>query len=402
MPLTAPKKEEAATARADGIHTTVVLPAYNEGAALPHVLTELDEHLDGGYEILVVDDGSTDDTAEVADRHPCRLVKHRENRGKGVAIRTGITEAQGDYVVIMDADATYPVPAISEVVEMLDEADLVRGIRQGSEESMPLVNRIGNWLLNKLLSLSHGLEGSDQLSGLYGMRRSTALRLGTEARGFDIETEIGIRARARGLKVATIPISYLPRVGEKKLSPWKDGLRIVGRVIVLLVIYNPWVTFIIPGLLLMAVSVTGAILLSSGPVSTPYFGLSTNSFIVASLGVLAGFQLTIFGVTAALYGVEAGSEPPRWLLRVISTRFRLAVAGFGLLLMLGSLAKLIALTVQWAGTEPFTDTRALVLSTSFLVLGLQIISAALFISIFSGRISRLTEERSGERSPSGR
>jgi GT2 family glycosyltransferase len=401
MPATASKQAGAAQAEPGGIHTTVVLPAYNEGAALPHVLSELDESLDQSYEVLVVDDGSTDDTAEVAERHPCRLVRHSSNRGKGVAIRTGIAEAQGENVVIMDADATYPVPAIAEMVGLLDDNDLVRGIRQSDQENMPLVNRFGNWLFNKLLAISHGLEGSDHLSGLYGMRRSAALRLGTEATGFDIETEIGIKARARGLKVATVPISYLPRVGEKKLSPWRDGFRILGRVIVLLLIYNPWITFIVPGLLLMAVSVSGAILLSSGPVETPYFGLSIHSFIVAALGVLAAFQLTIFGVAAALYGVEAGQQPPRWLLRLISTRFRVAVASLGLVMMLVSLAKLIQLTVQWAGNDPFTDTRALVLATTFLVLGLQIISATLFISIFSGRIRSLAEGSLTERSGPG-
>src|SRR5215216_4621642 len=382
------------TASADGIRTTVLLPAYNEGAALPHVLTELGEYLDQSYEVLVVDDGSNDDTAEVAERYPVRLIKHKTNRGKGVAIRTGISEAQGENVVIMDADATYPVPAIKEMVELLDENDLVRGIRQSQAESMPTVNRFGNWLINKLLEISHGLEGTDHLSGLYAIRRSEAVRLGTEARGFDIETEIGIKARARGLREATIPISFLPRVGEKKLSPWKDGLRILGRVIVLLVIYNPTLTFIVPGLVLMAVSITGAILLSNGPVVTSYLGLNIHSFIVAALGVLAAFQLTIFGVAAALYGVEAGKRPPWWLLRVISVRFRLGVAGLGMLLMVGSIAKLIQLTIQWAGNNIFTDTRALVLSTSFLVLGLQMLSAALFISIFSGRISRMAEEGS--------
>ena len=208
----------------------------------------------------------------------------------------------------MDADATYPVPAIKEMVELLDENDLVRGIRDSEPESMPIVNRFGNWLFNKLLALSHGLEGSDHLSGLYAMRRSAAVRLGTEAQGFDIETEIGIKAQARGLRQATVPISYLPRVGQKKLNPWKDGLRILGRVIVLLLIYNPTLTFIVPGLVLMAISVTGAILLSNGPVSPFFLGLDNNSFIVAALGVLAAFQLTIFGVAAALYGVEAGKR----------------------------------------------------------------------------------------------
>ena len=399
MPITADRQtEEPSRAGPDGVRTTVVLPAYNEGAALPHVLDELGEYLDDSYEVLVVDDGSTDDTVDVTERYPVRLVQHTSNRGKGVAIRTGIAEAHGENVVIMDADATYPVPAIKEMVELLGDHDLVRGIRESDNRSMPGVNRLGNWIFNKLLAISHGLEGTDHLSGLYAMRRSAAVKLGTEARGFDIETEIGIKARARGLREATIPISYLPRVGEKKLSPWKDGLRIVGRVIVLLLIYNPTLTFIVPGLILMGITISGAILLSSGP-ATPFFlGLDKNSFIVAAIGVLAAFQLIILGIAAALYGVEAGKQPPWWLLRVISVRARLLVGLVGILLMVGSLAKLIQLTIQWAGNNPFTDTRALVLSTSFLVLGLQILSAVLFISIFSGRLSRMLEEGAAAKS----
>jgi hypothetical protein len=399
MPLTADRQaEERPRATAGSVRTTVVLPAFNEGAALPHVLDELAEYLDSSYEVLVVDDGSTDDTADVAARYPVRLVQHASNRGKGVAIRTGITEARGENVVIMDADATYPVPAIKDMVELLDDHDLVRGVRESEPESMPFVNRVGNSLFNKLLAISHGLEGADQLTGLYAMRRSEAVKLGTEARGFDIETEIGIKAKARGLREAEIPISYLPRVGEKKLSPWKDGLRILGRVIVLLLIYNPTLTFIVPGLILMAITVTGAVVLSDGPVQTSYLGLNIHTFIVAALGVLAAFQLVIFGVAAALYGVEAGQQPPHWLRRVISVRFRLAVGLLGLVLMLGSLGKLTQLTIQWAGNNVFTDTRGLVLTTSFLVLGLQVISAVLFISIFSGRLSRMLEEDAAEKS----
>jgi glycosyltransferase involved in cell wall biosynthesis len=399
MPITADRQtEQPRRANADSVRTSVVLPAFNEGAALPHVLDELGEYLDSSYEVLVIDDGSTDDTTDVAERYPVRLVRHGSNRGKGVAIRTGIAEAQGENVVIMDADATYPVPAIKEMVELLEDHDLVRGVRESEPESMPFVNRVGNWLFNKLLTISHGLEGADQLTGLYAMRRSEAVKLGTEARGFDIETEIGIKAKARGLREAEIPISYLPRVGEKKLSPWKDGLRILGRVIVLLLIYNPTLTFIVPGLVLMAITLSGAALLSDGPVHTSYLGLNIHSFIVAALGVLAAFQLVIFGVAAALYGVEAGKEPPRWLRRVISVRFRLAVGLIGLVLMLGSLAKLTQLSIQWAGNNVFTDTRGLVLTTSFLVLGLQVISAVLFISIFSGRLSRMLEEDAATKS----
>jgi glycosyltransferase involved in cell wall biosynthesis len=391
MSITTRTEAERPQPAAARVTTTVVLPAYNEAAALPHVLKDLHEQLPDDYEVLVVDDGSTDDTALVAERGPCRLVRHRTNRGKGVAIRTGIAEASGDYVVIMDADATYPVSAIEQLVAHLGDYDLVRGSRASSAENMPLVNRIGNWFFNKLFAIAHGLESGDHLSGLYALRRDSFRRLGLEARGFDIETEIGIKARARGLSVAEIPIEYRQRVGEKKLSPWGDGLRILGRVLVLLLIYKPWVSFILPGILLLALSLGGAIALSIGNVNTPYFGLSLNSFIVATLGILAAFQLVIFGIAAALYGVEAGKPPSRALLKLTSQRVRFVVAGLGGLLILGALAKLIQLTIQWAGADVFTDTRSLVLSTTVGVLGLQILSAVLFISIFSGRLGRFEE-----------
>src|SRR3954454_17655234 len=140
MAVTASKRTgDESAAGADVIRTTVVLPAYNEGAALPHVLAELGEYLDQTYEVLVVDDGSTDDTAEVAERYPVRLGQHKANRGKGVEIRTGIAEAQGENVVVMDSGASYPVPAIKEMVDLLDETALVRGIRESEPESMPVV-----------------------------------------------------------------------------------------------------------------------------------------------------------------------------------------------------------------------------------------------------------------------
>ena len=391
MPATAPTRAGAGAAEGRSVRTTVVLPAYNEAAALPDVLAELDRRLDDAYEVLVVDDGSTDDTATVAEHGPCRLVRHPQNRGKGVAIRTGIAEARGEYVVIMDADATYPVEAIDRLVELLADNDLVRGKRHSDEESMPSINRVGNWFFNKLFAIAHGLEGGDHLSGLYGLRRDAFLRLGLEATGFDIETEIGIKAQAHGLRVEEFPIDYLPRVGEKKLSPWRDGLRILGRVLVLLLIYNPVVSFILPGLLLLTASLAGAVLLSQGNLETQYFGLSIHSFIVAALGVLAAFQLTVFGIAAALYGVEAGKPPSPWLIRLMSQPTRFAVAALGALLILGSAAKLLQLTIQWAGDDVFTDTRALVMATAFLVLGLQVLSAVLFISIFGGRLSRFDE-----------
>ena len=130
---------------------------------------------------------------------------------------------------------------------------------------------------------------------------------------------------------------YLPRVGEKKLRPYADGMRIFGRMVVLLLIYNPTLTFIAPGISSWPLA-HGSDRAERGPVVTSYLGLSIHSFIVAALGVLAGFQLIIFGLAAALYGVEAGKPAPAWLLRVVSVRFRIGMGVLGLLLMLGAFA----------------------------------------------------------------
>ena len=90
---------------------SVILPAYNEADALPKVLDEFLLQIDRNYEIIVVDDGSTDETSQVVTRYPFRLIKHSSNLGKGAAVRTGIEAARGDYIVVMDADASYPASA---------------------------------------------------------------------------------------------------------------------------------------------------------------------------------------------------------------------------------------------------------------------------------------------------
>jgi len=259
-----------------------------------------------------------------------------------------------------------------------------------TEDNMPWINRCGNRLFDGLLALAHGLEGDDHLSGMYALRRETLLRLGVEATGFDLEAEIGVKARLWGLRTAVLPIDYHPRVGDKKLHPWRDGFVILSRIMVLLLLYNPVVMFILPGGVLMAVAFVGAVALASGPVVTPYFGLSIHIFIVAALGGLAGFQLIVFGLSAALYASETGHRPPRWLWYVSSPAVRLGGVGLGLALTVGAMFQLLQLIVHWltTGAGLFFDTRAVVLSASVMVLGLQVMSAALFLSIFSGRLRR--------------
>jgi glycosyltransferase involved in cell wall biosynthesis len=369
---------------------SIILPAYNEADGLPVVLTDLYSVLDPGYDVIVVDDGSSDGTADVARRFPCRLIQHPENRGKGAAVRTGLEMARSEAMIVIDADGTYPVGAIPTLVELLKEADIVRANRPRGSQAMPLINRIGNAIFNRLLSFSHGLDGSDHLSGLYGIRRDALSRLRLESEGFDIEAEIGIKARVKGMRVRSIDIPYHPRLGEKKLRPWRDGFLILGRILALFLLYNPLITFVLPGVLVMAAAAAIAFLVSNGPFQTPFFGLDIHSYIVAVLGTLASFQLIVFGVAAALYGVEGGGRPPNWLLALSARPVRLVAAAAGLLVLAVSFFQIVLLSYRWfdAGAGLFFGTRDVVLAATFLVFGMQLLSAALFLSIFAGRLDR--------------
>jgi hypothetical protein len=370
------------------ITATILLPAYNEEDALPRVLVDLAAVAEETWEILVVDDGSTDRTAEIAGRHRCRLVRHETNLGKGAAMQTGFAYARGERVVVMDADATYPASAVPRILAMLEDNDLVRCVRERGKADMPTINRIGNKVFDRMLSLAHGLDGVDQLSGLYGIRRDVYLRLNIESQGFDVEAELWVKAHANGLRSSSFPIAYQPRLGDKKLRPVRDGFRILSRVIVLLIIYNPLRVFVVPGVVILTVSLGGAIALSRGTVQTPYFGLAVNSFIVAALGTLAGLQLVIFGIAAALFGVEVGYRPPSWLVALSSRRVRLSFATGGALVAVGAGIEAAVLIGGWLlrGAGAFDQTRSVVLSCTLFVFGLEVFAAALFLSIFAGRL----------------
>ncbi len=363
---------------------TIILPAFNEEEALPVVVDDIRSVLGDGVDIVVVDDGSSDGTAGVAEQLGCLLVRHDRNRGKGAAIRSGMVAATGDVVIVMDADATYPASTIPDMIDLLDDHDFVRAERRIDSSNTPAVNRLGNVLLGKALTSLHGLEPGDYLSGLYGARREVFESLGTEADGFDIEVEIGIKSQANDLRVATLPTDYNPRVGEKKLDPLSDGLGILGRILRMVLLYRPLALFAVPGLILLLISIIGAIALSGGPVITGYLGLSIHTFIVATLGVLAGFQLIVFGLAAALYRASLGFPPSVWLQRATSSPVRTATAIIGGLLAFGAGILLAVLVIGWvaSGGPEFTETRRLVLATTGFVFGLQLLSASMFLTLF--------------------
>jgi glycosyltransferase involved in cell wall biosynthesis len=220
---------------------TIILPAYNEAEALPVVLEALFAVIDERYEVIVVDDASSDDTAEIAMRYPCLLLRHPRNRGKGAAIKTGLEAARGGFVVIMDADNTYPVDAIPMMLALVEEQDyeFVRCTRVHDDTTMPTINKWGNKVFDYLLGTLHGLEGQDHLTGLYGLKRDILRCMDLSAERFDIEVEIGIKAKALKLRAVAVPVHYSERLGEKKLHALRDGWAILGRTLVMAITQHP-------------------------------------------------------------------------------------------------------------------------------------------------------------------
>ena len=204
--------------------TSIVIPAFNEEAGLPVVLENIFRVVDGTCEVVVVDDGSHDKTSEVASRFPCKIVKHVVNRGKAEAMKTGIRHARGENVIFIDADGTYPVEVIPQMVETLKSCDAVYGSRSTGRDNIPYFNRLGNAMFQNMMKRIYGFKASDYSTGLYGLRKRYLEMMDIKSCGFDIEVEIAAKASRMQLRVKEIPIEYRSRLGNSKLCGWKVGV----------------------------------------------------------------------------------------------------------------------------------------------------------------------------------
>lgn len=369
------------------IRATILIPVYNEEAALPHVLNAIFDVIDDSYEVLVIDDGSQDGSHAVAAEFPCRILSHVTNQGKGAAMITGFRYARGESIVVIDGDATYPASAIPEIVEQLAYYDVVRGVRSDGRDNIPLVNRVGNQIFDQLIKRMHQVEGADMLSGLYGLHKRNLLTMRLTSDGFDIESEIMIKARAMRLTTHNIPIQYNERIGEKKLAPMRDGIAILARIVALGMVFNPFAMYIVPGVALCLMGIV-ALALASPVIALPVLsGLSIHTMIVSAMSFLAGFQLVMFGCVANMYAAETGlGQPSRTLSLVAAKSPRMGLALLGITLIGTGAFGTLRLVIPWvvAGGSSFDSTRALVIALALVVWGMQLVSTSFFLSLFAG------------------
>ena len=161
------------------LELSIVVPAYNEGEAIGPVLRDIQATMDEAgfaYEVLVVDDGSEDNTAEIAESAGVRLVRHGENRGYGAALKTGIRRATYQLIAITDADGTYPNERIPDLLSYAGDHDMVVGARTGDAARIPLIRRPAKWVLAKLANYLAEMRIPDLNSGLRVFRKHLAQR----------------------------------------------------------------------------------------------------------------------------------------------------------------------------------------------------------------------------------
>ena len=229
---------------------SLVVPAYNEEPAIAEVLGEVDTVLAGApeiddYEILVVDDASTDRTADAvraaAQSLPAvRLLARDHNRGYGAAIKLGIRHARHELVGIIDADGSYPPEKIPQLVRAMAHAEMAVGARARRGKGMPLLRRPAKWLLRTLASYLAEQAIPDLNSGLRVFRRATCLRyVGLLPSRFSFTTTLTLAMLCDEQPVAYVPIELRPRLGHSKIRPVRDTLAFLMLIATTVTYFRP-------------------------------------------------------------------------------------------------------------------------------------------------------------------
>ncbi len=226
---------------------SVVIPAFNEEAAVTDEIRTVREALTAAgveHEIVVVDDGSSDATAQRAADAGATVLRHVENRGYGASLKGGISAAKYDIICITDADGTYPPDQIAELLRLLDTADMAVGARTGQHVKIPLIRKPAKWMLGWLANRIAGRKIPDLNSGLRAFRREVAYQYFTVlSNRFSFTTTITLAYFADDYRVVYHPINYYARIGRSKITP-KHFMEFMILVLRLAMLFQPLRVFL--------------------------------------------------------------------------------------------------------------------------------------------------------------
>ena len=369
---------------------SVVIPCLNEADSIVQCIEAAHRVLresDLAGEVIVVDNGSDDGSAELAVFAGATLVRE-SRRGYGSAYIAGFEAARGDYIVMIDADLTYDFAEIPRfVAELEDGGELVMGNRMAGVQpgAMSVLSRIGNPILSGFLNLLFHTPVGDAHCGMRAVRRDVLPALGLQATGMELASEMVIRAARAKLDIRELPIALHPREGESKLSPFRDGWRHLR----LMLLYHPNFLFFFPGALAGAI---GALLTLLVFLHVSLFGREffIHTLIGGSMLVVVGAQLIGFGLCGRSYAVyQLGDRDP--LFERAGARIHLEHGlVFGLLLMLAGLGLGGTIVGRWLahGLGGLAEERLTILAATLLIVGVQVFFTSFLLSLIGLRRRR--------------
>ncbi|HTD07507.1 MAG TPA: glycosyltransferase family 2 protein [Solirubrobacteraceae bacterium] len=367
---------------------SVVIPCLNEAENIELCVAlalEAIARADISGEVIVADNGSEDGSAQLAEQAGARVV-HQPLRGYGSAYLAGFAAAQGEYIVMADADLTYDFADIPRFLAGLEDgADMVVGDRMANIHpgAMPWLHRyIGNPLLSGFLNVLFHTGINDAHCGMRAVRRDRLEALGLRTRGMEFASEMIVRAAKEKLDIREISIEYHPRGGESKLSSFRDGWRHLR----FLLLHSPNHLFILPGLLIAALgALTSLTVLTHIHVLQRHWDVHT--LIGGSLLLIVGSQLVGLGLCAHAYATYFMGERDAWFDRA-RERLRLEhglMAGSAV--ALAGLVMIAVILIDWIahGFGSLAQERAALFAATLLVLGIQIVFTSFLLSILGLR-----------------
>ncbi|MEW6443413.1 MAG: glycosyltransferase family 2 protein [bacterium] len=284
---------------------SVVVPVYNEEKAIGAVIDEILESLERAgrpYEIIAVDDGSRDRTAEILKEKPVRVLSHPRNRGYGAALKTGISAARHGRVAIVDGDGTYEPGDLGRLMDSMQGCDMVVGARIGKRVQIPWSRRPAKWVLTKLANLLTDTKIPDLNSGFRIMDKAVAEKFfAILPANFSFTSTITMALLINGYDVKFVQTGYRKRQGKSKIRPVQDTVNFLSLILRTGLYFAPLKVFLPMSLFIIALS-----LLKMTLVDILLIQNMTDSTLLLLLG---GVQVGMLGLLADLIDKRS---PPLW------------------------------------------------------------------------------------------
>lgn len=371
---------------------TVVLPCLNEAETLAVCIRKAKASIAGlgiDGEVVIADNGSTDGSQDIARAEGARVVDV-PIRGYGAALTAGIAAANGEFVIMGDADDSYDLSNLGPFVEALrGGADLVMGNRfAGGIEpgAMPALHRyLGNPVLTAIGRILFRSPVKDFHCGLRGFRREAILDLDLRTTGMEFASEMVVKATLNKLNIVEVPTTLSPdgRSRAPHLRTWRDGWRHLR----FLLLYSPRWLFLYPGMVLFLVGIVLGGVLLTGPIQVGEHALDVSALVYAMAAVLIGFQAILFAAFSRAFVANEGLMPPspgmQKAFKVLNLERGLII---GLLLLIVGVALAIYGFIHW-GSSDFgaldarDAIRLAVPAATLSVLGVETIMGSFFLSV---------------------